>query len=142
MAVEKDSHRKSLRKGWYFLMIKIENHLGTIAMTDSYLTSLIGHAATSCFGVVRMSPVGARQGVKTNLLGLGGIDNGVRIYTPAKKDHENQNKMSIDLHICVTYGINVNAIVDSIVNKVRYVVESETGIEVKKINVYVDGMES
>ena len=50
--------------------------------------------------------------------------------------------MVIDLHIYVTYGINVSAIVDSIVNKVRYVVESETGIEVKKINVYVDGMES
>ena len=50
--------------------------------------------------------------------------------------------MVIDLHIFVTYGINVSAIVDSIINKVRYVVESETGIAVNKINVFVDGMES
>ena len=42
----------------------------------------------------------------------------------------------------MTYGINVSAIVDSIAGKVRYVVESETGLEVKKINVFVDGMES
>ncbi|MCD7732810.1 MAG: hypothetical protein LUH56_05155 [Oscillospiraceae bacterium] len=76
-------------------MIKIENHLGTIAITDSYLTSLIGHAATSCFGVVRMSPVGAKQGVTPNLRGVGGIDTGVHIYTPARKDKENQNKIRV-----------------------------------------------
>lgn len=118
-------------------LIRIDNHLGTIEITTSYLMSLIGHAATSCFGVVRMNPVGARQGVKTNLLGGSSIYNGVRVYVP-----KNTNKMVIDLHIFVTYGINVSAIVDSIINKVRYVVESETGIEVKKINVFVDGMES
>ncbi len=118
-------------------MIRIDNHLGMIELTTTYLKSLIGHAATSSFGVVRMSPIGAKQGVKTNILGGTSIDNGVRVYVP-----KDSNKMVIDLHIYVTYGINVSAIVDSIINKVRYVVETETGIEVKKINVYVDGMES
>lgn len=118
-------------------MIKIDNHLGTINITNSYLTALIGHAAASCFGVVRMNPVGARQGVKTNLLGATSIENGVRVTVPKGANH-----MVIDLHIFVTYGINVSAIVDSIINKVRYVVESETGIAVNKINVFVDGMES
>ena len=117
-------------------MIKIDNHLGTINITNSYLTALIGHAAASCFGVVRMNPVGARQGVKTNLLGATSIENGVRVTVPKGTNH-----MVIDLHIFVTYGINVSAI-DSIINKVRYVVESETGIAVNKINVFVDGMES
>ena len=118
-------------------MIKIDNHLGSITITNSYLTALIGYTAASCFGVVRMNPVGAVQGVKTNLLGGVSIDNGVRVYVP-----KGESCMVIELHIYVTYGVNVSAIVDSIVNKVRYVVESETGIEVKKINVYVDGMES
>lgn len=118
-------------------MIRIDNHLGTIAITNSYLVSLIGHTATSCFGVVRMNPIGARQGVKTNILGGTSIDNGVRIHVPKGSD-----KMIIDLHIFVTYGINVSAIVDSIINKVRYVVESETGVDVKMVNVFVDGMES
>lgn len=118
-------------------MIKIDNHLGTINVTNSYLTALIGHAAASCFGVVRMNPIGAKQGVKTNLLGGSPVDNGVKVTVP-----KGTNKMIIDLHIFVTYGINVSAIVDSIINKVRYVVESETGIAVNKINVFVDGMES
>lgn len=118
-------------------MVKIDNHLGTIEITSAYLTTLIGHTVTSCFGVVRMNPAGARQGVKTNLLKTESIDNGVKV-----RFAKDTNKLVIDLHISVTYGINVSAITDSIINKVRYVVEKETGIEVKKINVFIDGMES
>ena len=38
----------------------------------------------------------------------------------------------IDLHIIVTYGVNIGTIVDSITNKVRYTVEQSTGLGVKK----------
>lgn len=40
----------------------------------------------------------------------------------------------------VTYGVNISAIVQSIIHKVRYTVEDATGMEVAKVNVYVDGM--
>lgn len=50
--------------------------------------------------------------------------------------------LAIDLHIIVTYGLNISAIVKSIVNKVRYTVEEATGFEVRKVNVFVDGMKS
>jgi len=40
----------------------------------------------------------------------------------------------------VTYGVNIGTIVDSITNKVRYTVEQSTGLGVKKVNVFVDGM--
>ncbi|WP_395588158.1 Asp23/Gls24 family envelope stress response protein [Pseudomonas syringae group genomosp. 7] len=46
------------------------------------------------------------------------------------------------MHIIVTYGLNISAIVKSIVNKVRYTVEEATGLEVRQLNVYVDGMKS
>lgn len=120
-----------------FDMIRIDNHLGTIEMKNSYLTSLIGHTVTSCFGVVRMNPASVYQGAKSNILKKSSIDDGVVVRFPKGSD-----KMIIDLHISVTYGINVSAIVDSIINKVRYVVEKETGVEIKKINVYVDSMEA
>ena len=38
------------------------------------------------------------------------------------------------------YGMNIAAIAKSIVNKVRYTVEEATGLTVKKVNVFVDGM--
>ena len=46
------------------------------------------------------------------------------------------------MHIIVTYGLNIAAIVKSIVNKVRYTVEDATGLDVLKVNVYVDGMKA
>ncbi len=118
-------------------MVKIDNHLGTIGLTSGYLSSLIGHTAASCFGVVRMNPAGATQGVKAAVLRSDSIDNGVRVSA-----EKGSNEIVIDLHITVMYGVNIAAITDSIMNKVRYTVETETGLTVKKVNVFVDDMEN
>ncbi len=44
----------------------------------------------------------------------------------------------VELHIAVSYGVNISAITDSIINKVRYIVESATDLNVSKVNVHVD----
>ena len=118
-------------------MIKIDTHLGTIELTSGYLSSLIGNTVTNCFGVVKMNPAGASQGVRATILRSDSIDNGVRVSVP-----KGSKEVVIDLHITVMYGVNVAAITDSIMNKVRYVVETETGLGVEKVNVFVDGMEA
>lgn len=46
----------------------------------------------------------------------------------------------IDLHISVSYGVNISAIADSITNKVRYTVESVTDLKVANVNVFVDAI--
>ena len=46
----------------------------------------------------------------------------------------------IDLHIKVTYGTNISAAVKSITHKVSFAVEEAAGIDVHKVNVYVDDM--
>ncbi len=46
----------------------------------------------------------------------------------------------VDLHISVSYGVNISAIADSIKNKVRYTVESATDLRVSAVNVYVDAI--
>jgi uncharacterized alkaline shock family protein YloU len=44
----------------------------------------------------------------------------------------------IELHIKVTYGLNIAAIVRSITHKVKYAVEDATTLKVERIDVYVD----
>ena len=51
-------------------------------------------------------------------------------------------QLIVDLHIAVIYGMNISAIAKSIVNKVRYTVEEATGLDVKRVNVFVDGMKA
>lgn len=115
-------------------VIKIENHLGVIEINDSYFSDLIGHTVTACFGVAGMANSGASQGLRAFFFRRKSyLDQGVRVRS-------NGTDLLIDLHIFVTYGVNISAIVDSIVNKVRYTVEQATGLVVQKVNVFVDGI--
>lgn len=115
-------------------MIKIENHLGAIEINDDFFSDLIGHTVTSCFGVAGMANSGASQGLRAFFFRRRSyLDQGVSVRAGG-------TDLTIDLHIFVTYGVNIAAIVDSITNKVRYTVEQATGLLVRKVNVYIDGM--
>jgi uncharacterized alkaline shock family protein YloU len=115
-------------------MIRLENHLGLIEVSQEYFNEIIGDAVTNCFGVAGMGSTGPRQGLRILLWRKRQLLNrGVRVY----KDGQG---LLVDLHIIVTYGLNISVIVRSIVNKVRYTVEQATGLEVRKVNVFVDGM--
>ncbi len=116
-------------------MIKVENHLGSIEISDNYLTNLIGNTAASCFGVVQMNPFGTRQGISSFFKKNNDSAKGVII-------RQNREKLIIDLHITVSYGVNISAIVDSIVKKVRFAVSEETDFSVSKVNVFIDEMKS
>lgn len=115
-------------------MIRVENHLGAIEVSHNYLTTLIGKTVSQCFGVAGMNIYGAKQGFLSIFQKNSSYDRGIII-------RQQKGKLIIDLHIAVSYGVNVSAIVDSIINKVTYAV-NEAGIDVNKINVFVDGMKS
>lgn len=114
-------------------MIRLENHLGAITLSQEYFAALVGNAASSCFGVAGMKKTGARQGIRGIFSKQTFMDEGVQVRAEDKQ-------LLIDLHITVMHGINISAITKSIVNKVRYAVEDATGIHVKHVKVYVDGM--
>ena len=48
--------------------------------------------------------------------------------------------ISIDLHIMVDHGVNLQAVGESIISEVRYVVTKCTGTDVRAVNVYIDSM--
>jgi uncharacterized alkaline shock family protein YloU len=116
-------------------MIGLETHLGSIEISHSFFSSLIARAASECFGVAGMVASTPRQGLVKIFTKQDAPDTGVRV-------HSSMGKLIIDLHILVTYGVNISAIVKSIINKVRYTVEDATGLQVAKVNVYIDGMQS
>lgn len=116
-------------------MIRIENHLGSIEISQEYFSYLIGNAVSSCYGVAGMVKSGTRQGIRSIFFRRSFADEGIRV-------RNDNGKLVVDLHICVIYGMNIAEISKSIVNKVRYTVEEATGLTVKRVNVYIDGMKS
>jgi len=119
-------------------MITKRTHLGNIIVTKQFFSELIGRTIINCFGVVDMNADGARQTLRESLPFLpkkNSIDKGVS-YKIIKE------KLYIELHITVMYGINVTSVVKSIQHKIKYAVEDETDIPVERVNVFVDGIKS
>ncbi len=117
-------------------MIRVQNHIGEITVSQEYFVSLISNTVTSCFGVVQMNVSSAKQTIMASLpflKGKGSSKPGVSVSV-------GKDKLVIDLHITVMYGVNVGSVVKSIMNKVRYTVEESTGISVERVNVFVDGI--
>lgn len=112
-------------------MIKFYTPLGKVSLTGEYFAGLVGAAVTSCYGVAGMHVAGPADSVKTLLFGSDIPEKGVVVS-------ENNGQLIIDLHIKVIFGVNIAAIVKSISNKVKYVVEDATNLKVYKINVSVD----
>ena len=42
----------------------------------------------------------------------------------------------------VAYGVSISAVADNLLSNVKYKVEEFTGMEIEKINVYVEGVRS
>ena len=114
-------------------MIRQDNENGSVNISTSVYTEIVGTAAANCFGVKGMAARSLTDGVY-HLLRKESESKGVRVQF-----HEDDT-ISIDLHIIVDNGVNLNAVGASIISEVRYVVTKCTGTEVRAVNVYVDSM--
>lgn len=121
-------------KGGYE-MITLKNHVGQITISRDYLISLIGNTVTNCFGVVSMNVANTKQTLMAALPfgARQACDRGISISTV-------KDKLFVELHISLLYGVNMNAVVRAIVHKVSYTIEESTGIKVEKVSVYVDDL--
>ena len=91
------------------------------------------HIFASCFGVVGMVPRGSKQRFLGLISKKDRLDTGVVV-------RGDFSSITVDLHIVVTYGMNINAIAKSIMHKVKYTVYEATGIKVSKVRIRVDGI--
>lgn len=114
-------------------MISYETRTGTVTITEQFLSKLIGFQVTSCFGVVGMVPRGSRQKIAGAFSKEKALDTGVKVTGDV-------DTIDVEIHIVVTYGMNINAIANSIKEKVQYTVKEITGITVNKVFVKVDGI--
>ncbi|MBE6979946.1 MAG: Asp23/Gls24 family envelope stress response protein [Ruminococcaceae bacterium] len=109
------------------------NDNGSVNISTSVYTDIVGTAATNCFGVKGMAARSVKDGVY-HLLRKESVGKGVNV-----RFHED-GSISVDLHIMVDHGVNMNALGASIIEQVSYWVTHHTGTEVRSVNVYVDSM--
>ena len=114
-------------------MIELKNEKGSVFVSDTALSSITGAAATSCFGVKGMAYRSMTDGL-VHLLRREAMSKGVNVI------YNEDESISIELHIIVENGVNIPAVCRPIMNEVRYVVNKNTGAEVRAVDVFVDSM--
>ena len=114
-------------------MIRHENENGSVNVSTSVYTDIVGTAVINCFGVKGMAARSLSDGLY-HLLRRESVGKGVHVQ------FNEDDTISIDLHIIVDNNVNLNAVGASIISEVRYVVNKCTGTEVRAVNVYIDSM--
>ena len=111
----------------------LSNENGEIIIENEVIAQYAGHAALECFGIVGMATISMKDGIAKLLKG-DSISKGVNVVIG-----EN-NELSIDFHIIVAYGVSISTVCDNLISTVQYSIEEMSGMKVKAINIFVEGV--
>ena len=114
--------------------MRMQNDKGEIQISSEVFTTITGAVATRCFGVKGMAARSNKDGL-VHILRSESMAKGVRVI------FQEDDTVSIELHIIVDNGVNLAAVTTSIQNEVRYEVSKLTGAQVRAVDVYVDSMQ-
>jgi uncharacterized alkaline shock family protein YloU len=111
---------------------EVVTELGRILLSDEVIATMAGVASTECYGIVGMSGSLLKDGI-AELLRRENLSRGVVVTM-------DEDKLEIDLYVVVGYGIRISEIARNVTDKVRYVVESSTGLKVSGVHIHVQGV--
>lgn len=111
---------------------RMDTELGSILIDTDVIATYAGSVAVECFGIVGMAAVNMKDGI-VKLLKKESLRHGISVSL-------SENKISLDFHVIVSYGVSISAVADNLISNVKYKVEEFTGMEIGKINIYVEGV--
>ena len=53
---------------------------------------------------------------------------------------DEDNMITIDFHVIVSYGVGISTVAENLIENVKYKVHEFTGLDIKKINIFVEGV--
>ena len=111
----------------------LDGELGMISFDSEVIARYAGSTAVECFGIVGMAAVSMKDGL-VKLLKGDSLTRGIKV------DIDEDNKITIDFHVIVSYGVSILTVADNLIENVKYKVCEFTGLEIKKINIFVEGV--
>lgn len=114
------------------MSVNMLNENGNITIDDQVFATLAGLAAMECYGVVGMASRNATQGI-FELLKREQLTKGIKVTTV-------DDKINIDLYIVLQYGVKISVVADNIISRIKYSVETFSGVSVENVNIFVQGV--
>ena len=109
----------------------MNTHMGNIAIDNEVIARYEGSVAMECFGILGMAGINMKDGL-VKLLKMDSITRGINVSIK-------NNRLTLNFHVIVAYGVSIIAVSDNLISNVKYKVEEFTGIEIEKINIFVEG---
>ena len=106
---------------------------GVVNITSDAIASLTGALVAECYGVVGMASKKFFRDNVAILLRKHNYGKGVVV----KKD---KDSLSLDIYIIVCYGVKISEVVSEVQKKVYYELSKTLDMEIKAINVFVQGV--
>ncbi|MCL2719348.1 MAG: Asp23/Gls24 family envelope stress response protein [Lachnospiraceae bacterium] len=110
----------------------MNTHMGNIQIDNEVIAQYAGSVANECFGIVGMAGINVKDGI-VKLLKMDSISRGIHVKI-------NNNKLTLDFHVIVSYGVSILTVSENLASNVKYRVEEFTGITVEKINIFIEGV--
>lgn len=111
---------------------RLSSDLGKIVINPEVIATYAGSVAVECFGIVGMAAISMKDGL-VKLLKRDSLQHGINVKI-------DENKVRLEFHVIVAYGVSIKAVSDNLMSSVKYKVESFTGMEVETVNVLVEGV--
>ena len=111
----------------------MNTQLGRIVIDTDVIATYAGSVAVECFGIVGMAAVNMKDGL-VKLLKKDCLNHGINVTL------DEDNKITIDFHMIVAYGVSILTISENLMETVKYKVEEFTGMQIDKINIFVEGV--
>ena len=115
------------------MAISTKNYYGDIEISSNSIAAVAGFATLECYGVVNLVQKNLKKSI-CSIFKKQPYTKGVVVNI------NNDNRISIDLHCILKYGINLSAVAESIKKTIKYTVEDFTGMIVSSVNVHVAGV--
>ncbi|MGN0621998.1 MAG: Asp23/Gls24 family envelope stress response protein [Porcipelethomonas sp.] len=111
-------------------MISKENYMGKISISDEYITNIIKNTVSDCFGVAGLVSTGLDEAIEAKITGS---DRNSGISVRIRDD-----RLAVRIHISVTFGTNIPAVAESLRNKLRFALSESVGVELERVDIFVD----
>ena len=110
----------------------VDTGLGKITIDTDVIATYAGSVAVECFGIVGMAAVSMKDGL-VKLLKRDSLKHGINVLII-------DNKVTLEFHVIVAYGVSISAVSDNLISNVKYKVGEFTGLSIEKINILVEGV--
>lgn len=115
------------------MSIEVKNEYGKIDITNDVIAQIVGEATIECYGIVGMASRHQIRDGLTDILRKENFTRGVIVRNIGEETH-------IDMYVIIGYGTKVSEVAYQIQSKVKYTLQKTVGLNVKSINIFVQGV--